>query len=143
MTTSTQDARATGTQLLSDILEKISLQADLLDGIGARLDNLIEAVRSGDGHANGHNGGESKIVEFDAAEIVTTLDDSGERKMFRIKGGTFTTYGLRVWPEVIESFGLDPEELPLGWTPFTERVRAQVGVQGKQKVIGLAEGGAS
>ena len=33
MTTSTQDARATGTQLLSDILEKISLQADLLDGI--------------------------------------------------------------------------------------------------------------
>ena len=151
MTSSTQDTKATGTQLLEQILEQISLQTDSLDGISARLDRMIDAVKSDDNQSNGqsesHNGGQSNgngnIIEFDATEIVTTVDDSGERKLFRIKGGTYTTYGLRVWPEVIESFGLDPEELPLGWTPFTMRVRAQVGIQGKQKVISLADGGES
>ena len=147
MTTSTEDTKVTGTQLLEQILEQISLQTDSLDGICARLDNLIEAVGSGDNQTNGQsesNGGQSNgnVIEFDASEIVTTVDDSGERKLFRIKGGQYTTYGLRVWPEVIESFGLDPEELPLGFTPFARRVRAQITDRGK-KVIGLAEGSES
>ena len=84
---------------------------------------------------------DGKLVEFDATEIVTTLDDSGTRKLFRIKGGQFSTYGLRVWDEVLQQFGYDPEDLEPGSTPFTERVVARVGVTGKQKVIGLAGGG--
>ena len=148
MTQSTQQTN--GTQLLEQLLDQISLQNDLLDGVCARLDTLIEAVRSGDSKSNGQtesiNGGQSNgngnIIEFDATEIVTTLDDSGERKLFRIKGGHYTTYGLRVWPEVLPELGLDPDELPLGWTPYTGRVRAIITDRGK-KVIGLAEGSES
>ena len=139
---------ATGTQLLEKILIQLEHQTDELDGIATRLDNLHEAICIGGASGNGSiptNGSSpdnnDNLVEFDASEIITTMDDSGAKKLFRIKGGQFSTYGLRVWPEILETFGYDPEEMDLGSTPFTERVVARVGDKGK-KVIALA-GGAS
>lgn len=162
MTQITQGKKATGTQLLEQILEQIALQTDVLSQVCTRLGSLIEMLgvdhgmpcensSIGNGHAERHQedrkpqgkadptGQAGQVVEFDATEIVTTLDDSGARKMFRIKGGQFSMYGLRVWPEVLVDLGLDPDGLKLGSTPFTGRVLARIGVQGKQKVIGLAE----
>ena len=130
---------STGTLLLERILIQLEYQSAELIGINSRLDTMNLSVGSSNGTSeNGHDG---TLVEFDATEIVTTFDDSGTRKLFRIKGGQFSTYALRVWDEVLQQFGYDPKDLEPGSTPFTERVVARVGVTGKQKVIGLAGGG--
>jgi hypothetical protein len=130
----TQTIQKPGTQLLEKILEQLEHQTDSMDALCARLDNVKQSPAS---HATNGNG---QIVEFDAEEIVTILDDSGTRKLFRIKGGQFSTYGLRVWPEVLETLGFEPELMELGSTPLHLRVAARVGIQGKQKVIGIAGG---
>jgi hypothetical protein len=126
-----------GTQLLEKILEQLEHQTDSMDALCARLEKVNQTPVS---HTNNGNGQEGQIIEFDAEEIVTILDDSGTRKLFRIKGGQFSTYGLRVWPEVLETLGLEPELMELGSTPLHLRVAARVGIQGKQKVIGIAGG---
>ncbi len=138
---------STGTQLLERILIQLEYQSVELIGINARLDNLHEAI-SVSHSSNGSTPEDTdNLVEFDATEIVTTFDDSDTRKLFRIKGGQFSTYGLRVWDEVLQQFGYDPEDLEPGSTPFTERVVAeqildgtssygkQVVVQGPGKVL--------
>ena len=151
-----------GVQILEKILIQLEHQTDELDTICTRLDTMKDIFNADKSSSNGTPGNginsrldtmnlsvgssngvseDGKLVEFDATEIVTTLDDSGTRKLFRIKGGQFSTYGLRVWDEVLQQFGYDPEDLEPGSTPFTERVVARVGVTGKQKVIGLAGGG--
>ena len=139
----TQTMQSPGTQLLEKILEQLEHQTDSMDALCSRLDRMTPVPEKGAGNTatptNG-NGGESHVIEFDAEEIVTTLDDSGTRKLFRIKGGQFSTYGLRVWPEVLENLGFEPELMDLGSTPFHLRVAARVGIQGKQKVIGIAGG---
>ena len=138
-----------GVQILEKILIQLEHQTDELDTICTRLDTMKDIFNADKSSGNGTSGNpmpvsknqDGKLVEFDATEIVTTFDDSGTRKLFRIKGGQFSTYGLRVWDEVLQQFGYDPEDLEPGSTPFTERVVARVGVTGKQKVIGLAGGG--
>jgi len=131
-----------GVQILQEILVQLKHQTDELDTICARLDTMNSTLSMGSASNNGtsDNGQEGQLVAFDATEIVTTFDDSGTRKLFRVKGGQYSTYGLRIWPEVLEQSGYKPEELEPGSTPFTARVVARVGVQGKQKVIGLAGG---
>jgi hypothetical protein len=133
----TQTVQKPGTQLLEKILAQLEHQTDSMDALCARLEKVNQSSAS---HTNNGNGQEGQIIEFDAEEIVTILDDSGTRKLFRIKGGQFSTYGLRVWPEVLETLGFEPELMELGSTPFHLRVAARVGIQGKQKVIGIAGG---
>jgi hypothetical protein len=133
----TQTAQKPGTQLLEKILEQLEHQTDSMDALCARLEKVNQSPAS---HTTNGNGQDFQIVEFDAEEIVTILDDSGTRKLFRIKGGQFSTYGLRVWPEVLETLGFEPELMELGSTPLHLRVAARVGIQGKQKVIGIAGG---
>ena len=136
----TQIAQSPGTQLLEKILEQLERQTDSVDALCSRLDTMNQSSGNVATSTGNGNGGEGHIIEFDAEEIVTTLDDSGTRKLFRIKGGQFSTYGLRVWPEVLETLGFEPELMELGSTPFHLRVAARVGIQGKQKVIGIAGG---
>jgi len=126
----TQTTQPTGTQLLEKILVQLEHQTDELDTICARLDtrnSTLGNVPSNGTSANGipvNQDQDGKLVEFDATEIVTTFDDSGTRKLFRIKGGPYATYGIRIWDEVLELFGYDPKDLEPGSTPFTEKVVA-------------------
>ena len=130
----------TGTQLLEKILEQLEHQTVSMDALCTRLDSLHQAVNgASNGSPDGH---EDKLVEFDATEIVTTLDDSGTRKLFRIKGGMYSAYGIRIWPESLPELGIDPGTLTFGINPISMKVRARITDRGK-KVIGLAEGGAS
>jgi len=126
----TQTTQPTGTQLLEKILVQLEHQTDELDTICARLDtrnSTLGNVPSNGTSANGipvNQDQDGKLVEFDATEIVTTFDDSGTRKLFRIKGGPYANYGIRIWDEVLELFGYDPKDLEPGSTPFTEKVVA-------------------
>jgi hypothetical protein len=143
MSASSPDLKATGTQLLSSILEQLELHTDALDQICARLDRIHEALCAPsppDGPNGTHPTAGGQIVEFDAEEIVMTVSDAGVRQC-RIKGGPFRQWGIRVWPEVLPELGIDPEKLPFGTSPFQKRVRALVGVAGKQKILGIANGG--
>jgi hypothetical protein len=133
----TQTVQKPGTQLLEKILEQLEHQTDSMDALCARLEGGSQSPAS---HTTNGNGQKESVIEFDAEEILTTLDNSGNRKLFRIKGGQFSTYGLRVWPEVLETLGFEPELMELGSTPLHLRVAARVGIQGKQKVIGIAGG---
>lgn len=58
--------------------------------------------------------------------------------MYKIKGGQYTKFGVRVWPEVLPKLGVDPAALKPGPNPFNKPVLALVGEKGPQKVIGLA-----
>ena len=61
------------------------------------------------------------------------------KKVYRIWGQPFMTYGVRVWPEVLPRLGLS-EDLDMGQHEFTERVSAECNDRGNPvKVIGLAE----
>ena len=119
-----------GVQILEKILIQLEHQTDELDTICTRLDTMKDIFNADKSSSNGTSGNgmpvskdqDGNLVEFDATEIVTTFDDSGTRKLFRIKGGQFSTYGLRVWDEVLQKFGYDPKDLEPGSTPFTERV---------------------
>ena len=75
---------STGAQLLERILIQLEYQSAELIGINAGLDTMNENLSVGSSNGTSDDG---TLVEFDAAEIVTTFDDSGTRKLFRIKGG--------------------------------------------------------
>jgi|GEM_PF-3223095 hypothetical protein len=128
----TQTTPPTGTQLLEKILVQLEHQTDELDTICTRLDTMNDIFNADKSSSNGTSGNgmpvskdqDGNLVEFDATEIVTTFDDSGTRKLFRIKGGQYANYGIRIWDEVLELFGYDPKDLEPGSTPFTEKVVA-------------------
>lgn len=85
--------------------------------------------------------------DFDGEQILLSYDDNG-KACYKIKGGTFKKFGVRVWDEVLPELGIDPASLKPGPNPIKIRVRAlmqeatsEEGVTSTQpkKVIGKAQ----
>ena len=81
-------------------------------------------------------------VDFAAESLVLNYNDDGG-PAYKIKGGRFSKFGVRVWPEVLPDLAVQPEALHPGTNPFTARVRAVMGDKGPTKVIGLAPAAAA
>jgi hypothetical protein len=47
-------------------------------------------------------------------------------------------FGIRVWPELLPTLGVDPAALKPGPNPINLRVRVLMGEHGPRKVISLA-----
>ncbi len=81
-------------------------------------------------------------TDFSAENLTMTYNDDGT-PAYRIKGGPYSKFGVRAWPEILPALGVDPATLKPGPNPFAARVRALLGENGPRKIIGLATNGAT
>jgi hypothetical protein len=77
-------------------------------------------------------------VVFMAETLSYGIAEDG-KPVYKIKGGQFTKFGVRVWPEALQLLGIDAAQLKPGPNAFSAPVIALMGEKGPQKVIGLAK----
>ena len=78
-------------------------------------------------------------VDFEAEVLSLGTDDNG-KPVLKVRGGKFSKFGVRVWPEVLPMLGVDVADLKPGPNQFNARVRAVLDEKGQaRKVIGLAK----
>jgi hypothetical protein len=82
-----------------------------------------------------------------ATTLLVGIDDNGQ-PTYKSKGGQYAKFGVRIWPEVLPSLGIDPANLTCacgagagkpGPNPINLNVLALMGEKGPAKVIGLAK----
>jgi hypothetical protein len=78
------------------------------------------------------------VITFDASILLVGIDDNGAYT-YKVKGGQYQKFGVRVWPEILPELGIDPATLKPGPNPVTLRVCALMGEKGPRKVISLAK----
>lgn len=76
-------------------------------------------------------------VVFMADTISYGIAEDG-KPVYKAKGGQYTKFGVRVWPEALQALGIDAATLKPGPNAFGKAVVALMGEKGPQKVIGLA-----
>jgi len=74
-------------------------------------------------------------VQFVADVITLAYDDKGSQ-VIKARGGTYSKYGVRIWPEVLPLLGIDPATLKPGPNPYGKPVIALLGEHGPRKVTG-------
>jgi hypothetical protein len=79
-----------------------------------------------------------QTVDFLATTLLVGIDDNGQ-PTYKAKGGQYAKFGVRIWPEVLPSLGIDPAALKPGPNPVNLHVLALMGEKGPRKVIGLAK----
>ena len=68
-----------------------------------------------------------------------TYDDKGNAA-YKAKGGPYTKFGVRIWPEILDSLNVEPGSLKPGPNAVHPRaVMALMGETGPRKVVGLAD----
>ena len=77
-------------------------------------------------------------VQFDAQVILVGVDDTGQ-PTYKAKGGQYAKFGVRIWPEVLPSLGIDPATLKPGPNTVDLHLVALMGEKGPRKVISLAK----
>ena len=78
-----------------------------------------------------------QTVEFVATTMLVGMDDTGQ-PTYKVKGGQYMKFGVRVWPEILPELGIDPAQLKPGPNSINLHVLALMGEKGPRKVIGLA-----
>jgi hypothetical protein len=136
----------TGTQPTSTSQSDRVSTAELrtaLQALTERLDQIeasLAAVREGLTAAASQTAASQpagETVTFDATILLMSYDDNGQ-PVYKVKGGQYMKFGVRIWPEVLPSLGVDPAALKPGPNPVNLRVRVLMGEHGPRKVIGLA-----
>jgi hypothetical protein len=127
----------TGTSKMSAAELRLALQAltERLDQIEASLASLREGLTAAANQPAGSQPAGETVI-FDASVLLMSYDDNGQL-VYKIKGGQYMKFGVRVWPEVLPALGVDPAKLKPGPNPVSFRVRALMGEHGPRKVIGL------
>lgn len=91
--------------------------------------------------------GNTQYTTFHADTLVMTYDDDG-KAAYKIKGGRFEKFGVRVWPEVLPRLEIDQATLKPGPNPINIDVKAELekktdehGVEklNAKRIVGLAQ----
>lgn len=109
-----------------------------MDGIEQALSAMREGLAQASATPTGNgNSNTDQVITFVAEEIILSYDDNGQ-PTYKAKGGAYRKYGIRIWPEVLPSLGIDPGTLKPGSNPLLHKLtlRALMGEQGPKKVIG-------
>jgi hypothetical protein len=116
---------------------RAALQAltERLDQIEASLAAVREGLTAASQPAPSQPAGETVVI--DASVLLMSYDDTGQ-PVYKIKGGQYMKFGIRVWPEVLPALGVDPASLKPGPNPVNLRVRVLMGEHGPRKVVSLA-----
>ncbi len=79
-----------------------------------------------------------ETITLDANALIMSFDDTGHA-IYKVKGGQYQKFGVRVWPEILPALGVDPDTLNPGPNPVNLKVNVLMGDNGPRKVIGLAK----
>ncbi len=79
-----------------------------------------------------------KPLHFEATNLLLSYDDNGQ-PVYKVKGGQYQKFGVRVWPEVLPLLNVDPASLKPGPNPVKLHVVVLMGEHGPRKVIGLSQ----
>ena len=122
----------------AEFRETFQSLSERLDQIEAELSALREGLAAAAGQTTTAPPAVSgDTVVFEAVTLLMSYDDNGQ-PVYKAKGGPYMKFGVRIWPEVLASLGVDPATLKPGPNPVSLRVRALMGEHGPRKVIGLA-----
>ena len=117
--------------VISDLIGQVQTLKENLDRIQ---EGLSHAAQPAAATASG------PMESFVMDTILLGYDDAG-KPSYKAKGGKFTKFGVRVWPEVLPTLGIDPAHLTPGPNPVTPPmvVFVEVTAEGNpRKVIGRA-----
>ncbi len=67
-----------------------------------------------------------------------SYDDAGQ-PVYKVKGGQYQKFGVRVWPEILPALGVDPGSLKPGPIRVNLKVNVLMGENGPRKVISLVK----
>jgi hypothetical protein len=116
----------TALQALTERLDQIEASlAGLREGLTAAASQPVVSQPAGE------------TVTIDASILLMSYDDNGQ-PVYKVKGGQYMKFGIRVWPELLPTLGVDPAALKPGPNPINLRVRVLMGEHGPRKVISLA-----
>jgi len=125
-------------------LDVLREMRSLMGVISSKLDTLIDRAESQPAAAiaataNGSEAIAGNYRDFTAETLNVGMDDNG-KPVYKIRGGPFTKFGVRVWPEVMSLIGVEIEDLKPGPNQFNAQVRAILDEKGQaKKVVGLAK----
>ena len=113
------------------------------ESLNERLDLLeadIAALREGLASAASQPADKppGETITFEASNFLLSYDDNG-RPVYKVKGGQYQKFGVRVWPEVLPLLNVDPASLKPGPNPVKLHVVVLLGEHGPRKVIGLSQ----
>jgi hypothetical protein len=115
-------------QALTERLDQIEAEITALrDGLAAAVTQPPAAPASA-----------GQTVDFVATILLVGMDDNGQ-PTYKAKGGQYMKFGVRIWPEVLPSLGIDPASLKPGPNPINLHLLALMGEKDPRKVIGLAK----
>lgn len=77
-------------------------------------------------------------ISFMAESISLGFDEKTGAPVYKIRGGSYQKFGVRVWQEALPLLGINPADLKPGLNAFCKPVIALMGEKGPRKVIGLA-----
>jgi hypothetical protein len=78
-----------------------------------------------------------ETIVFETTSLILSYDDSGQ-PVYKVKGGQYQKFGVRVWPEVLPLLKVEPGTLKPSPNPLKLRIVAIMGEHGPRKVIGLS-----
>jgi hypothetical protein len=113
-------------QSLTERLDQIEASlAAVREGLSAAASQPISSQPAGE------------IIIVDASVLLMSYDDNGQ-PIYKVKGGQYMKFGIRVWPEVLPVLGIQTTSLKPGPNPINLRVRVLMGEHGPRKVVSLA-----
>jgi hypothetical protein len=129
------DKTAAGRMTAAEL--RIALQAltERLDQIESSLAVLREGLTAAASQPTSNQPAGASVI-VDASILLMSYDDNGQ-PVYKVKGGQYMKFGIRVWPEVLPSLGVDPATLKPGPNPINLRVRVLMGEHGPRKVVSL------
>ncbi len=123
----------------AEFRETFRTLSERLDQIEADISALREGLAAAAGLQNASVSAavSGDSVAFEAVTLLMSYDDNGQ-PVYKVKGGPYMKFGVRVWPEVLPTLGIDPAVLKPGPNTINLRVRALMGAHGPRMVIGVA-----
>jgi len=70
------------------------------------------------------------------------IDEKNKKDTYKMRGGRWQMYGVRIWPEVLQQLGIDPASLDYGPNPVNPPITVSIELTESgtpRKVIGLAK----
>ena len=119
--------------------EEMNHQLELINQVKSQLDTLTAGIQTAaSASTQPHDSGE--WVTFPMETLTLSTDEQG-KPTYKARGGQFTKFGVRIWPEVLPALGLNFSSLAPGMNQINPpvMVRALLGDTGQpRKVTGKA-----
>jgi len=121
----------------AELRQAFQALTERLDQIEAEITALRDGLAVAAGQPQAAPAPAGQTADFVATILLVGVDDNG-LPTYKAKGGQYMKFGVRVWPEVLPTLGIDPAALKPGPNPVNLKVRVLMGEHGPRKVIGPA-----